>query len=444
MSQQGKALSSGQKLSVISLKRSFEKERKSGSKVSTKDSTGRIAKGLQIGRRSVETVLSDYNRNGQQLVDYAPKSRGKPPQKVCGNVISHIRHHIRSENRRGEHISIRNLRAWLLHEHQVDIPVMTLWRTLQRTGFTYGKNKRRSVLKEQDYVITARRKYLREKIFNRNADGTLKRPEVYRDESYINKNHSDEKTWYLSEDGPWVNKPSGKGPRLIIVNAITTKGWVEKANLVFQANQSTGDYHGQMNYGNFSKWFCNQLLPNIPDESLIIMDNAKYHNILADDTFPTPRSSKRELQAWLEKHHAELNLHNDSSVLKPELYEICKKIAPAPEFKLDRIAGEHGHRVLRTPQYHCELQPIEQCWGVIKNDCRDHCDFTMKGLNEKLEKGFSKVTATTCQKLIAKVRKQEDLFWKEDSELDEQEMIGQGKINQEENYINAEEDGYFE
>ena len=68
----------------------------------------------------------------------------------------------------------------------------------------------------------------------------------------------------------------------------------------------------------------------------------------------------------------------------------------------------------------------------------------MKSLNEKLEKGFSKVTATTCQKLIAKVRKQEDLFWKEDSELDDQKMIEQGKINQEENYINAEKDDYFE
>jgi hypothetical protein len=36
----------------------------------------------------------------------------------------------------------------------------------------------------------------------------------------VNKNHSGQFTWYLEEDGPWVNKPSGKGPRLIIVHAM--------------------------------------------------------------------------------------------------------------------------------------------------------------------------------------------------------------------------------
>lgn len=42
-------------------------------------------------------------------------------------------------------------------------------------------------------------------------------------------------TWYLSQDGPWVNKPSsGVGPRLIIVNAITKDGWVNNARLIFE------------------------------------------------------------------------------------------------------------------------------------------------------------------------------------------------------------------
>ena len=167
-------------------------------------------------------------------------------------------------------------------------------------------------------------------------------------------------------------------------------------------------------------------------------------NILADDTFPTPGSNKRELQAWLEKNHSNLKLHDDPSMLKAELYEICKKIAPPPEFKLDRMAEKHGHRILRTPQYHCELQPIESCWGIVKNFCRNHCDFTMKGLNKQLHYGFSKVSKATCQKLIEKVRQQEDLFWKEDAEVDAREMIEKGTKYSVENYINAEEENDFE
>ena len=121
------------------------------------------------------------------------------------------------------------------------------------------------------------------------------------------------------------------------------------------------------------------------------------------------------------------------------MYNTCKELAPQPKFKLDQIATQFGHRILRTPQYHCELQPIEQCWAIIKNYCRDRCDYTMRGLNKNLEKAFSKVTSRNCQKLIEKVRKQEDLFWEEDAQLDDQETIEQGLIHPEENYINAEE-----
>ena len=306
MPQQGKELSIEQKRVIVMLKKTFDLEREAAIVISTKDAVGRIARCLAIGRRTVERVLSEYNQTGQLLVTASPKVRGKPPLKVSGDVVPHIRQHIRSMNLQGQHLSVRTLRNWLHQQFEIEVPVMTLWRTLQRVGFVYGKSQRRSTLKEQDYVIAARRRYLREKRSNRRLDGTLKRAEVYLDETYLNKNHSNEATWYFGDEGAWVNKPSGKGPRLIILHAITAAGWVEGAKLVFQAKSSSGDYHGQMDYANFSKWFTQQLLPNIPPQSLIIMDNAKYHNVLADDTFPTPRSYKHELQAWLKAHHPDL------------------------------------------------------------------------------------------------------------------------------------------
>ncbi len=68
----------------------------------------------------------------------------------------------------------------------------------------------------------------------------------------------------------------------------------------------------------------------------------------------------------------------------------------------------------------------------------------MKGLNEQLNYGFSKVNKATCRKLIEKVRQQEDLFWKEDAEVDVREMIENGTEYSIENYINGEEDNDFE
>ena len=67
-------------------------------------------------------------------------------------------------------------------------------------------------------------------------------------------------TWFLNEDGPLVNKPSGVGPRFILAHAITENGWVDGAQLVFEAKKRTGDYHGQMNWENFSTWFKTQIV----------------------------------------------------------------------------------------------------------------------------------------------------------------------------------------
>ena len=235
------------------------------------------------------------------------------------------------------------------------------------------------------------------------------------DETYINKNHSSPFTWYLDDDGPLVNKPSGVGPRLIVVHAVTKDGWVEGAQLVFEAKKRTGDYHGQMNWDNFSKWFKGQLLPNIPPKSVIILDNARYHNVYSDNFFPNKSSSKEQLRRWLTR-----NSHPwREDMLKSELMELCTRFAPVPEYQLDILAAEHKMSILRTPPYHPELQPIETCWAVVKNYMANNCDFTMKGLRERLPKGFAKVTSYTCQKIITEVVEQEDNYWIEDEKLDE-------------------------
>ena len=413
MSFQGKEFTPEMKQMVVNLKHYFDKERKDYREVSTRNPTERTANGLGIGEATVKRIMAEYRQGKQIIVDETEKARGKPEYRTTINLQPVIRQYIRSKNMVGQRVGIEKLTNYLIKEHTADIPITTLWRTLRRWGFVHGTGKRRSALKERNYVILARRKYLRQKIANRNPDGTLKRPEVYLDETYINKNHSSQFTWYLEEDGPWVNKPSGKGLRMIIVHAITKEGWIGGAELIFEAKKRTGDYHGQMDWENFSKWFSNQLLPNIPANSIIIMDNARYHNVLDESSFPTPKSRKEQLCTWLTRN----SIPWTEDMLKPELYELCKRFAPVPEFKLDQIAESAGHSILRTPQYHPELQPIETCWGIVKNYMADNCDFTMNNFRSQLPIAFSKVLPKTCRKLILKVAKQEEKYWFEDSQL---------------------------
>ena len=412
----GKQLSAETEELVVRLKKHNDKEQKVGKFVPTKNSAGRTAAGLGIGVASVKRIMARYARSGNKVVAQSTQRPGRPPVSTSQNVQPIVRQYIRDRNLEGARVSINRVREYLLSEHSVEIPKMTLWRALNRWGFTYGTGRRRDCLKEQDRVILARREYLRVKRTNRDADGNLKRPEVFLDETYINKNHSKNTTWYEDEDGPWVNKPSGVGPRLIIVHAITKDGLIDGAELVFEAKKRTGDYHGQMNWENFSKWFRTQLLAHIPKNSIVILDNARYHNVLVEDFFPNQSTTKEQLRCWLTQN----NYPWRDDMLKSELLGLCIRLAPVPEFRLDKLALEHDISILRTPPYHPELQPIENCWGVVKNYMADHCDFTMAGLYNRLPDAFSKITSKTCRKIIAKVVEQENKYWHEDELLDEQ------------------------
>ena len=361
-------------------------------------------------------MSSLYNRNPNSL-KRPPDNRGRKPYTIDASFQEKIRVYVREANRNGAYITLNKIRNFLL-ENGANEPfhISTLGRSLDRWGFEFGKGTRSQHLKEKDHVVAARQRYLRKIRGNRLPGNSIEtiRPEVYLDESYVNKNHSNDYVWYFGEDGPWVQKPTGKGERLIIMNAITIDGWVPEAKMVFKSTKKTGDYHGQMNHELFAKWFKEKLIPNIPDNSLIVMDNASYHNILSSHSTPTSTSSKKKIRDWLEKN----NIACREDCLKAEMVEILKKIASAPIYIIDKIADEYGHEVIRTPPYHPELQPIEICWGVVKNDMARNCDFTMNNLTRQLEKSLSKVTATTCAGIIEKVKKKEDCFWMEDIKAD--------------------------
>ena len=290
----GKPLSPEIKKLTVSVKHYFDRNKLSPAKPSVK----RTSDALGIGIATVKRIMAEYNRD-PELLDKPTKLRGRPIYAVSSSYQESIRSYIRDANKKGEYITLADIQNFIKKEcHCESFNKATLARTLNRWGFEFGQGVRSQHLKEKDHVIAARQRYLREIRSNRipgNDTDTI-RPEVYLDESYVNKNHSNDFIWYYGEDGPWVQKPTGKGERLIIINAITKSGWIPGTKLVFKSTRKTGDYHGQMNWELFKKWFTEMLLPNIPENSIIIMDNAPYHNILSEHSPPTPQSSKKKDQ----------------------------------------------------------------------------------------------------------------------------------------------------
>src|SRR5262245_63541150 len=122
-----------------------------GSKeISTRNPTLRTAQGLDIGEITVKRIMAEYRHHGHPLEAPAAKPRGKPEYRAAVNLQPVIREYVRTKNLAGQRVGVGKLRQYLIETHHADIPPVTLWRTLQRWGFTYGTGKRRSALKERD------------------------------------------------------------------------------------------------------------------------------------------------------------------------------------------------------------------------------------------------------------------------------------------------------
>jgi transposase len=423
---QGNALTIPEKRMIVEVKSHFDEVKKRNKSLG-KSASALTAETLKLNVVSVQRVLREFRENGDFL---PPKPKGSHPYAVDESIKTVVQDLVRQHNIKRDHLSIRSLCTILKDIHNVEIPRETLRAYLLRWNIVYGTVQRHSALREQSHVIAARRDYL---IKKRELDQS-NRQLVYLDETFINKNYSGADTswfcgdWEENEDldkfhGPHINKPAGKGDRFIILNAMTAKGWIKGAKLIFKANSSTGDYHGAMDVDNFKKWFTGQLLPNIEDNAVIIMDNASYHNAYADDGVPSLNSKKSVLKNWLDNE----GIPYPEESIRPQLIELINKHRPQREFLLDDLLTNdplyknRNIEILRTPPYHPELQPIEKCWAVMKQELGRNCDFTMKGLRENLDKVWGKFTRNTFQGIIKKIAHWQDHHFTQDGILDDVE-----------------------
>jgi transposase len=79
---------------------------------------------------------------------------------------------------------------------------------------------------------------------------------------------------------------------------------IDRCDLVFLAKAKEGDYHQEMNGPTFLNWFENQLMPALKSPSVIVLDNASYHNIKTEETVvPNFNQRKAVLQDYLSKHN---------------------------------------------------------------------------------------------------------------------------------------------
>ena len=231
----------------------------------------------------------------------------------------------------------------------------------------------------------------------------------------MNAHHTNNYIWIDTDGKGGWKVPSGKGQRLIVVHAGGAEGWVPGADLVFRSKTNSADYHDEMNSEHFMEWFTEQLLPNIPDKTVIILDNATYHNKQKDKP-PTTATKKDDIRKWLDEHNI---IYSDKDI-KKTLLDKVRQHRPKPLYLTDELAEQHGHTVLRLPIAHCELNPIELAWASVKGYVAKHNkDFNLKGIEMLTPQGFEHTTTDMWRQFCRHVVDVENRYMEQDGIMED-------------------------
>jgi hypothetical protein len=259
----------------------------------------------------------------------------------------------------------RNVRAWL-------------------EACNYRRGKRHGNIVPDASLTVKRHDYLQKFFENRNAPPESRLREVYLDESYIHEHYhrNDDSIWDPSdEQDVRFKKDPAKGRRYCFAAAIQgpnprveePQTDADKAGLVpgsvwsfcpQKKSDHHGDYHKVFNSENFLTWW-KKLLTNLHQPSLIITGNAAYHRVYGEHVPKPAQMKKAECIVYLKDKNIDVDETSSRLQLQRDVREYIKT---NEKIEIVRLAEEEGHKVLFTPPYHSDLQPIELTWAFIKGN----------------------------------------------------------------------------
>lgn len=362
MLKRGHTLNSQSRELIVKLHDYFQRESQNGGPLlPVAQVQNRVGDALGIGLKTIRTILKEkYGPSGSEdNVLRTPKRRkkSKPVTGIDTFDADAIRNHIYGYYSRKKYPTVSTLLISLQEAGLFTGSSASLITVMKQIGFKYKKSDTRKIIMERYDLVLQRVSFLRK--MNKVTDWDNV---IFIDETWLNSNHTVPQSWTDDTKASCSNVPMGKGGRLIICHAGSAGGgFVNNALLAFES-KSTKEYHEEMNAIKFKEWFTTSLLPNLPNKSTIIMDNAPYHSLQIDKP-PTQANKKSDLVAWLQRNGIEADINS----LKAELLQLVKENKPATmRYEIDELALEHGHTIIRTPPYHCQYNAIELIWAQVK------------------------------------------------------------------------------
>lgn len=344
------------------------KEAQEGVQYDLKDVQKRCAAATGLSERTVRKIVTAVSNSNKQDLRSSSVLLGrtlslKKTQREKSPVIDNIDRGIIKRMIHNFHITesklptLKSLLKKVKEQTGYTGSANSLNQVINDLGFKWMKTENNEkLLIEHTNVRLKRIEYLRKIARYREEGRTI----IYTHESYVDFANRISVNW---SDGTTEDPKNDKliNKRVVIVHAASEYGFVPNALLMFKAGEETGDYHNKIKYKN---WIQAQLIPNIPKNSVVVVDSTPYYN-KQEDAAPTSNSTKSEMESWL----LDKNIQFNPEMLKPELYTlICLHKETYKRYVIDHILAEHNHTVLRFPPYHADLNPIEMAWKAIKTN----------------------------------------------------------------------------
>ena len=374
----GSLITAKEKKCILNLYQSYVDE-----KMPEKEAREQTCKRLQFGDESVRNIIKEFIYERKVEDNKSIKMTSNAYEKLDDETVDELRKLIHAEmlkcnvkrmteeNQDATYLTIGNL-----HKIVLDTGRFPNWSYNTFREVLLGMNIKmkgksevdRAILLEDENIIKWRKRYLEnmEKyrlegrtIFyvDETAFDTRSQPKkMLTDCTVLSAKDANERE--LSTGYKWN---CGRGNRLLVLHIIGPDGflkhlkkiWIRKSGKIL-----CDDYHNDIDAKTFYDWF-KEVLKELPDHSVVVMDNASIHNKRAEGT-PKSGSYKADMQAWLIEH--DIDFEPDAT--RPKLWEIIKEeLKNFPEYCIDKLTAECGKDIIieRTPPYHCELNPIEMC-----------------------------------------------------------------------------------
>jgi transposase len=157
------------------------------------------------------------------------------------------------------------------------------------------------------------------------------------------------------------------------------------------------------------------LLPNLPEKSIIVLDNALTHS-RQYSRIPTQANNKKFITEWLTKN----NISYPENARKCDLLDLVKRNAPEKCYSVDKIIENSGRKFIRLPPYHCQFNAIEMVWSQMKQFFgKYNLDNNFKQIYDLIIRSLNEITSENWQNYIKHCKDLENNYWISDNISDQ-------------------------